>query len=145
MSGIKSQLMHGMMEDEKRMCDKGLQDFQYSGEEMPDINVFFKHQRDGWLPSDAHQKLTLNNITGFKDHGCKVPTLEMSPEAWMRIHPILSRMYVTGTLKKLLGKRADASQIESGKQAVCVSNLTSGGGLLAQLRDINRRAAASAT
>ena len=81
MSGIKSQLIHGMTEDEKRMCDKGLQDFQYSGEEMPDINVFFKHQHDGRLPSDAHQKLTLNNITGFKDHSCKVLTLEMSPEA----------------------------------------------------------------
>ena len=93
-----------MTEDEKRMCDKGLQDFQYSGEEMPDINVFFKHQRDGRLPLDAHQKLTLNNITVFKDHGYNVLTLEMSPEAWMRINPILSRMHVTGTLKELLGK-----------------------------------------
>ena len=36
----------------------------------------------------------------------------------MMIHPILSRMHVTGTLKKLLGKQAYASQIESGKQAV---------------------------
>ena len=81
--------MHGVTEDEKRMSDKGLHDFQYTGEEMPDINVCFKHQRDGRLPSDAHQKLTPNNITGFKDHGCKVLTLEMSPEAWMRIHPII--------------------------------------------------------
>ena len=30
-SGIKSQLMHRITEDEKRMCDKGLQDFQYAG------------------------------------------------------------------------------------------------------------------
>ena len=45
--GIKSQLMHGMTKDEKMMCDKGLQDLQYAGEKMPDINVFFEHQRDG--------------------------------------------------------------------------------------------------
>ena len=110
--------MCGMTEDKKRVCNKGLQDFQYFEEEMPNINAFFKHQRDGRLPLDAHQKLTLNNITVFKDHGYNVLTLEMSPEAWTRIHPILSHMHVMGTLKKLLRKQAHSSQIESGKQAV---------------------------
>ena len=62
--------------------------------------------------------MALNNTTGFNDHGSKVLTLEMLPEAWMRIHPILSHMHVMVTLKKLLGKRAYASQIESGKQIV---------------------------
>ena len=82
---------------------------------MHDINVFFKHQRVGRILSDAHQKLTLNNIMGFKDHSCKVLTLEMLPEAWMRIHSISSHMHVTGALKKLLGKQVYTSQIESGK------------------------------
>ena len=65
---IKSQLIHGMIKDEKRMCHKGLQDFQYVGEGMSDINVFFKNQRDCCLHMDAHQKLIFNIITGYKDH-----------------------------------------------------------------------------
>ena len=44
--GIKHQLLHATELEEDRMGDKGLQDFKFIGEPIPDINIFHRNLRD---------------------------------------------------------------------------------------------------
>ena len=59
----------------------------------------------------------MNNIEGFKEHVCNALTIEMSPVALLRLGPIIEHMHRHGNLKKVLGKRAHATQLQQGKQS----------------------------
>ena len=99
------------------MGDKGLQDFKFVDKPMPDTSIFHRNLRGGRLPLEQYKVLRMNNIEGFKEHGCNALTIEMSPVALLRLGPIIEHMHTHGNLKKVLGKRAHATQLQQGKQS----------------------------
>ena len=134
--GIKHTLLRAMEIEEDRMRDKGLQDFKFIGEPMPDINIFHRNLRDGRLPLEQYKALTMNNIDGFKEHGCKVLMIEISPAARLRLGPIIEHMHKCGSLKKGLGKRAHATQVQQGKQ-LAGNSITKQTNKRAQIKYVN--------
>ena len=51
------------------MCANASQPFDLVGEPLPEINMFFKNQKDGKMPSDLHRELATKDIKGYKENG----------------------------------------------------------------------------
>ena len=75
--GIRQQLFHRMLLTKQRLCTKGLNDGEYLGVPLPEINVYFKSIKDNKL-GPWYKELTLNNFDMFKNSGLWILTLDMS-------------------------------------------------------------------
>ncbi len=116
--GVQAVLELGMERTERKIAKSNTPAFDFVGEPFPSMNVFFRAQRDSKLPSAEYKELTMNNIPGFKDHGCRVLAIEMAPTAWLRCKPILDYMHDKGTLQKILGRRAYKSDASMGRLTI---------------------------
>jgi len=104
--GVKHLLENELILIKNKISKSDQPGFQFVGEPIPKMNVFFRGEKDGKLPAATHKELTLNNIAGFKDHGCRVVTIEMAPTSCIRLKPVLNYAHDKGILQKLLGRRA---------------------------------------
>ena len=96
------------------MCPNWLQHFEFVGEPLPKINMFFKNQKDGKMPGDLHKELSMKDVKGYKENVCKILTVELSPEGWNRCQPIFIYLHEGGGLQKLPGVRAYVSVLPVG-------------------------------
>ena len=85
------------------MCANGSQPFDLVGEPLPEINTFFKNQKDGKIPSDLHRKLAVEDIKDYEENGYKILMMELLPVGWSQCQ-----------LQKLLGVRAYVSVLPLG-------------------------------
>ena len=58
------------------------------------------------MPSYLYRELAMKDIKGYKENGCKIPTIELSPEGWNCCQPILVYLHKGGRLQKFPGVQA---------------------------------------
>ena len=117
--GTADQILHYLKEIEKKMCLKGKADLDLIDEPLPAIVVTWKHQKKGKNKTSMDKKLSLNNISAYRDNGCFILSIEGAPEDWPRMVPLWNMFWQSGKCRLVLGARTKMIQVFQGGISSC--------------------------
>ena len=112
--GTKEQINHYLKEMEKQLISKGKADLDLIDKPLPQIVINWRPQRKGKSRNRMEQRLSLNNIPGYKENGCWILSIEGAPEDWPRLCPLWNLLWKSGVARTILGRRCKMVQVFNG-------------------------------
>ena len=115
LDGVEQSLRWGLKDCEKKLCLKGKQNLDFFDKPLPKMRVSFKEAKKLKGGSELAKKYSLNNLSEFRQNGCKLLTIEASPLDYERMGPVWSYYYSSGMCTRTLGTKTKILLIPTGQ------------------------------
>ena len=112
--GTTEQICYYLKEMEKQLISKGKMDLNLIDKPLPQQVIGWRSQRKGKSRNRMEQRLSLNNIPGYKENGCWILSIEGAPEDWPRLCALWNLFWKSGVARTILGRRCKMVQVFSG-------------------------------
>ncbi len=114
--GFEEEVQSRLKEMEISLCNKGKHDTTLLTVPLPNFVVTWcqNKQGEGW--NKTEQRLSLNNLDGFKQKGCLVCTVEAAVDTWPCFGPLWQHFHKTGMMRQTFGQRCAIVVMYSGNR-----------------------------